>query len=98
MGQIPNLPLGVVVETNAIFVADSVQPVSAGEIPMNIYSLIARICGEQEMVVEAGLTRDLDLAFNAFVNDPLVTIGMKDAKALFDEMVENTKEYLAMYI
>ena len=97
VGQISNLPLGAVVETNATFTAGGVKPVMAGPLPMNIYALIARIVGEQETVLEAAVTRNLDLAFEAFANDPLVTINRDDAKALFDEMIENTKAYLTMY-
>ena len=97
VGQISNLPLGAVVETNATFTACGVAPVMAGEIPRNIYALIARIVGEQEMVLEAAFTRNLDLAFDAFANDPLVTINRDDAKVLFDQMIENTKAYLTMY-
>ncbi len=96
-GQIPNLPLGAVVETNAVFTEDSVTPVLAGEIPISIYGLIARIVAEQEIVVEAALARDIDAAFKAFINDPLVTINKEDARALFDEMVDNTKKYLKEY-
>lgn len=97
VGQIPNLPLGVVVETNALFRADSVQPVCAGEIPKEIYGLIAPVVGEQELVVEAGLRRDLQLAYCAFSEDNLVQLSPADSKALFDEMVENTKSYLENY-
>ena len=96
-GQIPNLPMGAVVETNACFTANSVKPVFAGELPEEIYPLISRISGAQQMVTEAALTRNLDLAFRAFVNDPLVTIPMADAKELFDSMIEKTKKYLTMY-
>ena len=98
IGQIPNLPLGAVVETNAIFRDNGVVPVSAGELPISIYPLISRIVAEQEMVVEAALTRDLELAFLAFANDPLVTISVADARKLFDEMVDNTKQYLTDYL
>ena len=97
IGQIPNLPLGAVVETNAVFRSDKVTPLNAGEIPKEIYPLIARVSGEQELVVEAGLTRSLKLAFTAFVNDPLVTVSLDEAKALFDEMIENTETYLTEY-
>ena len=97
MGQISNLPQGAVVETNAVFTADSVTPLMAGELPQAIYPLIARIVGEQETVVEAALSRDLSMAFRAFVNDPLVTVDTATAKALFDEMIENTKAYLTEY-
>ena len=96
-GQIPNLPMDAVVETNANFRDDSVVPVTAGELPKEIYALISRIVAAQELVVEAALNRDLELAFTAFVNDPLVTVSIEDARALFDEMIENTKEYLTEY-
>ena len=43
------------------------------------------------------MERNLELAFLAFANDPLVTIPLDQARKLFNEMVENTKEYLAMY-
>ena len=96
-GQIPNLPLGAVVETNAVFRSDSVTPVLAGEIPMEIYALIARIVGEQQMIVTSGINRDLNLAFQAFAADPLTRVSLSDAKKLFDEMIGNTKKYLTMY-
>ena len=96
-GQIPNLPLGAVVETNAVFRANSLEPVFAGPVPKEIYPLISRVCAEQEVVSEGIAERDLGKIFNAFANDPLVTCSVEDAKKLFKEMCENTKEYLGMY-
>lgn len=96
-GQIPNLPYGAVVETNAVFTSDSLTPVFAGEIPQSIYPLVSRICGEQELISEGIADRNLDKIFQAFVSDPLVTCSMDEAKALFKEMCENTKEYLSSY-
>ncbi|MCD8181556.1 MAG: alpha-glucosidase/alpha-galactosidase [Firmicutes bacterium] len=96
-GQIPNLPMGAVVETNAAFRANSLSPVYAGNLPDEIYPLISRVCGEQERVVDAALKRDLDGVFAAFVTDPNIYLSVKDARAMFDEMINNTKEYLKMY-
>jgi len=96
-GQIPNLPLGAVVETNAVFSGDTVIPVQAGEIPQTIYPLIARVCGEQELVSDAIARRDLQAICDAFVCDPLVTCSYEDAKKLFKEMVLNTRKYLDSY-
>lgn len=96
-GQIPNLPIGAVVETNACFRANSLNPVFAGNIPDEIYPLVSRICGEQEAVVDAALARDLDRVFTAFANDPNVSLPLDEARKLFDEMIENTKKYLNMY-
>ena len=97
VGQIPNLPLGAVVETNVVFRADKVRPVMAGEIPKEIYSLVSRACGEQEALDEAIAERNIEKIFQIFANDALVTCSMEDARKLFDEMLQNTKEYLTMY-
>ena len=97
LGLIPNLPLGAVVETNAAFRADSVIPVMAGNIPVEIHSLISRICTEQEQVSAAIAKRDISTIFNAFAADPLVTCSYEDAKVLFKEMVLNTRKYLTSY-
>lgn len=97
IGQIPNLPLGAVVETNAVFRAGSVTPVMSGEIPDAIYPLVSRVCGEQQALDSALAKRDIEAVFNVFVNDPLVTCSCDDARKLFKEMVLNTKEYLDTY-
>jgi len=97
MGQIPNLPMGAVVETNAVFRSGTVTPVFAGPIPKEILPLISRICTEQELINEGVAERSFEKIFNAFANDPLVTCGMEDARKLFDEMIDNTVEYLSMY-
>lgn len=97
VGQIPNLPLGAVVETNAIFRSDEVTPVFAGNIPTEIHSLVSRICAEQEAVFDGIKRRDVEAIFEAFASDPLVTCGLADARKMFNEMVENTKEYLKDY-
>ncbi|MBO5212774.1 MAG: alpha-glucosidase/alpha-galactosidase [Clostridia bacterium] len=96
-GQIPNLPIGAIVETNAIFRTDEISPVFAGEIPTSIYPLVSRICAEQEAVFEAIAERDIEKIFNAFASDPLVTCDIDSARKMFDEMVENTKKYLTDY-
>ena len=97
VGQIPNLPLGAVVETNAVFRDNDLRPVMAGPIPKEILPLVSRVCTEQEAVFDAITRRDLDAIFQSFVSDPLVTCSLSDAKKMFDEMVDNTKEYLKDY-
>ncbi len=96
-GQIPNLPLGAVVETNAYFTSGSMVPMFAGEMPGPILGLTERIVANQQMLVEAVMKRDLDLAFEAFLADPQNTLDIPTSKKLFREMLENTKKYLAMY-
>ena len=97
MGQISNLPLGAIVETNAILRSGTMHPVFAGEIPQSVYPMVARICGEQEALSQAMAERNVEKIFVAFANDPLVTCGMEKAREMFNEMCENTKEYLTSY-
>ena len=96
-GQIPNLPLGAVVETNAIFRTDEVKPVFAGAIPKQLYALIAHIVGEQDALDEAIAERSLEKAFNVFACDQQVCVSLQEARQLFDTMVENTRVYLKEY-
>ena len=97
VGQISNLPKGFVVETNASFSARGVQPVTAGDIPRGVDNLVQRVAYNQELTVEAAITGNYELAFKAFVNDPLVTISTSDARKLFDEMLKNTAKYIPDY-
>ncbi len=93
-GQIPNLPLGAVVETNALFGKDRIQPVSAGPLPGNVQALVARHALNQENTLRAAMTCDRKLGYTTFMNDPAMTVSPEDGLKLFDEMLENTKAYL----
>jgi len=94
-GQIPNLPLGAVVETNALFGYDRIEPVHAGPIPANILPLVARHVYNQENTLRAALTCDRALGFTTFMNDPqMAKVSLEDGQKLFDDMLENQREYL----
>lgn len=93
-GQIKNLPEGCIVETNALFRKNSIKPVLAGKLPPDIKSLIDPLVANHERILNAAINYSKELAFEAFINDPLVTIKQDDAKKLFEEMLFNIKEYL----
>ena len=94
-GQIPNLPLGSVVETNAMFGRDRIEPVFAGAMPSNILPLVARHIYNQENTLRTALTCDRKLGFSTFMNDPqMAAVSIKDGQKLFDEMLENQRKYL----
>lgn len=91
-GQIPNLPTGAIVETNALIRRNHVQPVINAELPLDIANIVQRHILNQEAVLESALTNNKKLALNAFINDPLVAvIPREEAENLFKEMLENTK-------
>jgi alpha-galactosidase len=90
-GQVRNLPLGAVVETNAVFSADRVEPVASGALPDNVNVLVLRHVLNQESLIKAVFTGNKDLAFQAFLNDPLMTIPADDAWQLFNTMLKKTR-------
>ena len=94
-GQIPNLPLGSVVETNALFGMNRIEPVFAGSIPANLLPLVARHIYNQENTLTAALHCDRRLGFTTFMNDPqMAAVSVKDGQKLFDDMLENQRAYL----
>lgn len=97
-GQISNLPLGAVVETNARFSGDSVEPLQTGEMPPELVTLSMPAVTAQEMIDEAVARRNVRYAFPAFWNDPLVCgLSAVQARILYAEMLEKTKKYLSEY-
>ena len=90
-GQHLELPLGAVVETNAVFSSDGVNPVSSGALPEDVTPLVLRHVINQETLLNSVLTKNEDLAFRAFVNDPLVgRIPIDKAWKLYKTMLKKT--------
>ena len=94
VGQVSNLPLHAVVETNARFGRDTVQPIAAGELPPAVQSIVARHVSNQEMIVEAALTHDKELAFAAVFNDPANRLPVDESWKMFNEMLSASREFL----
>ncbi len=85
-GQISNLPLHAVVETNASLSQGQVRPLAAGALPAGVHALVSRHVANQEMIIEAALARDQDLAFQAVFNDPTTNLPIDKAWELFCEI------------
>jgi len=95
LGQIPNLPLGAIVETNALFGYDRIEPIHAGEVPSSILPLISRHVYNQENTLRAALDCDRRMGFATFMNDPQMgAVTLEDGQKLFDDMLENQRSYL----
>ena len=94
-GQIENLPLGAVVETNALFGYDRIEPVHAGEVPEGILPLISRHVQNQENALRAALTCDRKLGLATFMNDPQMGAVTPEAgEKLFNDMLESQRQWL----
>ena len=94
-GQIANLPMGAIVETNAVFSRHGVTPVMTGDLPGGVLGLVMPHTVNQKNLLDAALTGDKELAFHAFLNEPLMQpVSPWDARILFEEMLRNTAAYL----
>jgi alpha-galactosidase/6-phospho-beta-glucosidase family protein len=87
VGQIPDLPRGVVVETNAQFRKNSLTPLVPKPLPAGVLSLVRRAADVQRMTLEAAIRKDKDLAFQALLLDPLCRIPVDKAWAMFNELL-----------
>jgi alpha-galactosidase len=97
VGQMPGLPLGAVVETNAQFRKDSLSPVVSRPLPTGVQALVRRVVEIQRMTLEAAITKDVDLAFQALLLDPLCRISVDQAWAMFLEMLDANREMLPVW-
>ncbi len=96
-GQIANLPLGTVVETNAVFSYDSVRPVLAGPMPEELYRLTVPHTENHARILQAALRQDRELVVQAFLNDPNTASKCTDketVRCLVDDMLTGTEKYL----
>jgi alpha-galactosidase/6-phospho-beta-glucosidase family protein len=93
-GQIANLPLGAVVETNANFGRDEVRPLDAGSLPPGLAPLIARHAANQELIIDAALTNAPDLAFQAMYLDPANRLDVDDTWKMFRRMAAINRDFL----
>ena len=97
-GQMPDMPLGAVVETNCVFDADSVKPVSANRLPPAVTNLVYRNVMNIETCYHGIKERDTDEIFASFVNQPLCSrLTVDEARSLFSEMIKATAPYLKDY-
>lgn len=95
--QIGNLPTDAVVETNALFERDHIRPVIAGDMPEGILELTMPHVENHERVLKAAIECDKELVVEAFLCDPQIkakNLPVEDVRALVDDMIANTKNYL----
>lgn len=98
IGQMPDMPKGVVVETNCVFDDGMVKPVIANPLPPAVQALVLRNAMNIETCYHGIKERNLDEIFLSFLNQPLCsTLTVDNAHKLFKEMIGATKPYLKDY-
>ncbi len=96
-GQVADLPEGAIVHTGALISRNSVKPLASGSLNEELYGLTIRHVVNQSTVVRAVKERDLDISFNAFLNDPLMTADLDSASDLYREMLTAVSKHLIYY-
>lgn len=97
-GQMPQMPIGSIVETNCVFTNDCVKPIVANTLPQGVKNLVYRCAVNIDDCYEGIKERNLDKIFNSFMNQALCSkLSLDDGKKLFKEMIVNTRKYLDPY-
>jgi alpha-galactosidase len=93
-GQVQDLPHGAVLESNVRFTENRLEPLLIGSFPRIVNSLQRRIIDLQRATLDAAVRGDKDLAFQAVLHDPLVTLSTDTAWRMFNEMLDATADLL----
>jgi alpha-galactosidase len=96
VGQIDNLPRDVVVETQAVVDTTGIHPIPVGTLPDVLTLYLMRHIPTQEMIVEAGLTGDRELATLALSNDPLIP-DPDTARRIADDLFDAFTDWLPQF-
>ena len=97
-GQMPQIPLGSVVETNCVFTHDMVCPVISDPLPEKPYEMVLKASNNIDDCYYAIKERNLDKLFKVFMNQALCTnLSQEDGIVLFKKMIKNTRNYLDPY-
>jgi alpha-galactosidase len=98
IGQIENLPVGAIVETNAYFWKDNVQPVFSGKMPLSLVNLTMPHIRTHDLLIKAFQSKNLKFAYEAFIRDVTIKkLTIEDKTSMFKEIYEATKAYMNYY-
>ncbi len=97
-GQMPQLPLGAVVETNACFRHDRVEPQVAAPLPPAAAEAVRRVATVQELLLRGMREQDRDLLLQALLLDPIVMLPTDTVAEMFAQMCEHAAEYLPRWL
>lgn len=94
-GQMSQLPLGSIVETNCLFSSDNISPILASPLPEGAAKMVRKCSDNVDLTVSSIMNRDLNGLFEAFYNQNLCeNLSKREAKELFAKMSYATREYL----
>ena len=93
-GQIGNLPAFSVVESNALFNRNGIQPVISGNFSGKLLPHVLIHAENQSVILQAALNKCRKTALKALTNEPHAAISARNAGRMLDEMLNATIKYL----
>lgn len=93
-GQMPQVRLGAVVETNARFRRNAIEPIVAKPLPAGILALVNKVVATQSLTLEAAVRHDKAMVFQALLADPLVTIPVLEAEQMLEDLLQANRAQL----
>ena len=98
VGQCPDLPEDVVVESICIVDGDGIRGRDEARTPAPYAEILRRHVAGQEMTLEAALSGDRELAAAAFALDPLAGRGdLHQTDAMVKELLDGTARWLPQF-
>lgn len=96
---IPNLPQNCIVEVACLVDRNGIQPTVPGPLPTGCAAINRMSVNVQELAVEAGLTGNKELLYQAISLDPLTgaLLTLPRIKEMVDEMLEAEKQWLPQF-
>lgn len=95
-GVVPNLPDHAVLEVEAVTDSQGARGIYAGEAPLSLMGLLQKLIAWQELVVEAGVKGDRNLALQALLLDEMAILPEKSSQML-DELLAASKSLLPQF-
>lgn len=98
-GLVDNLPDGCCVEVPVLASKRGLSPMHVGKLPPQAAILCSTSAQIEEMVVDASLSGDPNLVYQAICYDPLTAavLSLKEIRTMVDEMFVTNRDYLPQF-
>ena len=96
---IPNLPQNCIVEVACLVDRNGIQPTVPGPLPAGCAAINRMSINVQELAVQAGMTGDKELLYQAIAVDPLTgtQLTLPRIREMVDEMFESERRWLPQF-
>jgi alpha-galactosidase len=98
-GLVTNLPPDACVEVPVFATTKGFSPVPVGALPPQVATITGLSSQIEEMAVEAALTGNPRLVYQAICHDPLTAavLSLAEIRSMVDEMLEQNRDYLPQF-